>query len=1258
MITYDEKERLMTIQKVKPVDIDMDILADQKNSYDTYKRQTIEDDIEYLCGVIKERIQVKSLYANVTVKPLYRQTAFQQVLNRGDMYYPVEVKFVINDQECHPITLFRLPYMGDYCILNVSGKEKILLNEITNAQDIFYDNKNEELIINLPSRKLRIAVKDNSGVYFMWRRSPAVADTVLSGFLLEDGIDLDLTDYFSNSYIRRTMTYQEFKTDYTIHGEVKKISIIEALRKPGYKLKNMRDVLDKKLTIDPCLARVTSREIYLDKSDRIMREGTLITPDILAELKRNLINEVYVKDIPKLDGLVLREEVIIRRIKKGTLITDYLRVYIPEYARYSYLPVDVDLNLTVAEGTELNSDIVHLMYDADIKTIRCSKDTKTGEIRTMRFEQEIVGNYSARIGDFMNLEDIPFGISAQDYTYYYGIKDPYHIKEITNPEYLTCHDLLALVSLMGRIVYGDFSAVSNMDTDFSKKINMINESFSESFRITANKFVAKYRNNIDTGLRKLMISDNPFIGFTDDWRKYLQDTKRLLAKVEDINPVSLLTQANRIKAIVSEHGVAAEMRGLSMGYFGRICPYDTPQSKNVGLVNTIAIGCKIVDGIPKTPYLPIIKKPGGSVVADTITDEDYLSATEEYEERIGDLLSLQFDENGYIKNTKVIAKIKNNLNYGEKMTIAMVDASSLTRVSAFPEQYLSPAAMLMPFAAANDSVRVGFGLGLIKQAIYIQHSEVPYVLTSMYRDMFEYSNYYLQRAKANGYVVNIEENNLIVQYDGEPEQTVINIPETRISNDAVVSMGYKVSIGDSFEKNEILVDSAVSRDGYFSPGLNVLVCYIPFDGYNYEDADVLSENCASKMVSISSSTEERRVNENDETVRLGRDNIYRYIQKGGVIAPIIRKKVYDGRRVVEDDMIAQHSSGILYNIYKEFDSSRKQICKAQLLEFSSLGLGDKVSGRHGNKGVTSLVAKNSEMPMFLNGKIADAVFNHTGVVSRMNPGQLLEAHLGFIGYLLDIRIQSNPFNGATASEIKGLLKFMYDVANHSNVEEGIALNPGYTSKLYDRVRERFDFIRDWEGCFLQDGTAVMINQMTGKPFEYPITFGVAYLLKNVHEVDDSLHSRGGLPLDERYLAITNQPTHGAADGGGQSNGEMELSAIGAHGAMEILREAINEKSDNVNVRINQLLELRGMEPYFDESESATRSSEIFRYYMQVLGVETEVDELPSLTHKDVIKKRAFDIRTLLKRLSRGMDVQRENKAEELFNSLFEDEVKS
>lgn len=268
----------------------------------------------------------------------------------------------------------------------------------------------------------------------------------------------------------------------------------------------------------------------------------------------------------------------------------------------------------------------------------------------------------------------------------------------------------------------------------------------------------------------------------------------------------------------------------------------------------------------------------------------------------------------------------------------------------------------------------------------------------------------------------------------------------------------------------------------------------------------------------------------------------------------------------------------------------------------------------------------------MNGRPLDILLNPCGVPSRMNIGQNFEAYLGFIAYLLDVYVESDPFNGATKGDIKLLMHYVWELANNENAKIVCSKYPMLPSTLHERAISRHAAIRDWAGCFNPDGTARLWNPATGKCLENVVTFGVPYMLKLEHEVNHKFHARAGM-LEEDYSQISKQPTEGSARGGGQKMGEMELSALAAYGAADFLYETCNAMSDNVLDRVNTTLRMLNLPEYTQHGPSVPYAVEKFRYLLEVLGYKLTDDEgiLPPCDAEYADSRTVPDIRSILAR---------------------------
>jgi DNA-directed RNA polymerase beta subunit len=1182
-----------------------DLLDDMKNSYDLYKQKGVFEDVEFLKGLLEESLGLK-LKVQTDVSSLYESNYKREIKKQADAYYTVYVCF---DGFSDKFELLRIPYLDDTGVFNVHGERRVLTMRLSPSPGISYSEKNASLQVALPSRSISFELKPKY-VRVKYGNNMININRLLKAMLIKNGIDLNLTDYFSSAYIIRNIHEIDGMTNNTITDYITKFKILDEYASDNYALGNTRDVLNRTLTLDRAVDMTLNRPVLN------YTEGTRITHAMIKELKKNLVNEVYVKAVPRIAGYIA-QKTILGDIRKGTKNSLCLQQILADndmtvYSDYDYIPEDIKGGFILNAGVKLDNAFIETLADIGLKSIKCSTGSTT-PAHEYRFEQEIIGNYTCRLGDVVGL-DLPKGRFADEYVYYYNNPN----LDAVPQDKLTVHDMLALTSLMGHIhEHPEENPLRDKDDGFLKRVESVNEIFSRAFRETAATFVKKYNRKIKESFFHRQVSYDVFKAFTIDWIKYMW-VENYISVADTINPLATLSQVHQIKASVRKEP-SDEMRKVSMAHYGRICPYETPAGPKLGLTTTKALGAKLRNGLLETPYQKVLKNSSGDVVglSETIT---WMTPDMESNFCIGD----RFD----LINTgkRVPARIKGANN---KIVVEMVKLSRLDYVNAFAEQHLSLSASMIPFASCDESARVSMASGMMKQSILLQGSEIPRVYTSTYKKCFENSNMYVVRAKKDGVIDSMPTGKINVTYD-DGTQEDIPVAETNVTAKSVNFLNFKVGIGDKFKAGDILADSAVARNGIYSPGVNLFVAYIP-DGWSYEDAVVTSESAAIKLTSITATDVEHRVGRTSGySISAGRENYNRYIPEDGIITYARRVKRDDQRRQEKEPIIARKTGGLLYNIERIEENKSKVKYKCQLLSFNRLQVGDKIIGRHSNKGVTSTIRKDSQMPVFTNGTPIELLFNPLGVPSRMNVGQNFEAYLGFVATLLDITIQSNAFNGASKEEVQLLMNYVYELANTSNADVVCAKYPMIPAEVHSHAKNRHNEIREWEGSFYPDGTARLWNPNTGKFYENPVAFGVAYILKLEHEVGNKIHVRAGM-LEEEYTVISKQPTAGASKGGGQKMGEMELVAIAAHGANDFLEETLNSMSDNVQARENMTLESIGMSDKRVPGKSYPESVNQFMYLLEAAGIKmigTE-EELPDVSYENSKNKTISDIKNLI-----------------------------
>lgn len=1188
MFTYDAKTKILKVARVSEEDTPLDLEEYQKESYNRYITKTIYEDMQVLKQEMLENLNVSDVDIDISVGDLYESGQSKLTRKLRTTYYPVRAKFKIDGiSYTKPIEILRIPAMNDDGVLNVNGELRVVPMQLVAAETLSYDVEKKAVSVTLPSRNIAILLNHVNDVVVKYgSRQNIPMHKLVRMFNYKNNVCSDPSKFYVSAYASLAFARSSKLADEAIVDEMDKLNVYSTYMSESYSLGSARDALNTMLSLDRAEGRILSRPIGPYPA------GTVVNRSVLAHARHNCINEIYVKDVPSIAGTRLREQFVIRNIPVGTNNCDRLRKALPEYRKYTTIPEDCTACVVISTKELLSPEDARLLYDIGTEKIMClgSGDKEF----TAYFEEEIIGNCTVRLGDLFS-NNIPQGRSYDEWVYYYGNDE---FKKV-DTDHLNTHDIMALYSLCLYIKKNpDNNYLLDKDFNLLKKVLAVNEIFSSTLRESIKAFVVKYRYAISKAINENNLREDRFIGLTDMWLSYMWKSKSVVL-ADTVNPIATIAQTNHLLSGLYAKKVPDKMRLLSMGYYGRVCPYETPESKKLGTTNTMAIGAKIENGILLTPYRKVIKNSSNEIVG--ISDNlSYMTVEEESAYRIGDILSLEKLPNGKYRNNKVMARV---LASKGQVTAESVDAYTLDYVNAFCEQHMSPTAALVPFAGADDAVRVTLASKMIKQSLLVRDNQIPRVLTSMYRHMFDHSNTYVVRAKKDGVVFDIPEGYLQLAYDdGEEEE--IPIQETMITNGTVNFLNFKVKEGSRFRKGDVLVDSAIAKEGIYSPGVNMFIAYVA-DGYNYEDAIKPSEYAAAQLTSITSEKVKETVSRHsNESVRPGREYQYRYIPENGIIAKIYRTSKNDTRRKSTSYMRSKLKSGILYQIERDQKEKNFAVYNAHLLAFKKTAVGDKLAGRHSNKGTVSKVTKNSEMLCFMNGRPVDLMLNPCGVPSRMNIGQVYEGYLGFIATLLDIYIESNSFNGATRADIKLLMRYVWDLANNENVNSVCAKYPMLPSELHEQAKKQHADIRMWAGCFEPDGTAKLWNPESGKCLYNKVTVGVSYFLKLEQMVDLKAHARGGV-LEEEYSQISMQPTEGSAQGGGQKQGEWEFGVMAAYGANQLLYETENALSDNVQQRIEDAIRMLGREVPAGEFKSIPYAVEMLRYYMEVLGYKLE-----------------------------------------------------
>ena len=617
-----------------------------------------------------------------------------------------------------------------------------------------------------------------------------------------------------------------------------------------------------------------------------------------------------------------------------------------------------------------------------------------------------------------------------------------------------------------------------------------------------------------------------------------------------------MTNKRRISALgpggISRDRASFEVRDVHNSHYGRICPIETPEGPNIGLINNLTTYARINEyGFIQTPYRKV--NADGTVSEDTV----YLSADEE-----ADYVIAQANEvrDGHLVNERVVARKAGETIIADRNEVELADVS--------PKQIVSVATACVPFLENDDASRALMGANMQRQAVPLLVPHSPYVGTGIEYKIAKDSGVGIV-AKQDGVVEYVDGLRIVVK-DNEGENHTYQLRKFARSNASTcINQRPIVEVGEKVEKGDILADGPSMQNGELALGQNVVIAYTTWHGYNYEDAIIMSERMVSDDVYTSIHVEEYDIDCRE--TKLGPEEITRDIPNVGEAAVrkldsngiiMVGAEVKEGdilvgkvtpkgqsevspeeklllaifgeksREVRDNSLKVPHGgAGIVHSIrvFKRGDGSDlppgvNMRVKVYIVQKRKISEGDKMSGRHGNKGVISKILPIEDMPFMADGHPVDILLNPFGVPSRMNIGQILEIHLGYAARKLGVKFSTSVFDGLSNEDLQDVMR---------------------------------------EASMTVDGKQVLYDGQTGQPFDERISVGVMYMIKLAHMVDDKLHARATGP----YSLVTQQPLGGKAQNGGQRFGEMEVWALEAYGAAHTLQEILTIKSDDIQGRI-------------------------------------------------------------------------------------------
>ena len=846
------------------------------------------------------------------------------------------------------------------------------------------------------------------------------------------------------------------------------------------------------------------------------------------------------------------------------------------------------------------------------------QDSGAGYLYIMAEEKKvkILSNQTVKIDGYLE----EFGLTAEEF----GIKERVYypmlaklleenataeemkaaIKENIHellPKHITLEDIFASINYVIHLDYG-YGNVDDIDHLGNRRIRSVGELLQNQFRIGLSRMERVVRERMTTQdlavvTPQALINVRPVTAAI----KEFFGSSQLSQFMDQNNPLSELTHKRRLSALgpggLSRDRAGFEVRDVHHSHYGRMCPIETPEGPNIGLINTLATFARINEyGFIEAPYRKVDQSGEEPVVTDEFI---YVTADEEEIYNVAQA-NEPLDEEGHFVHKKVSGRRKEEIIEVDRKQVQLMDVS--------PKQMVSVATALIPFLENDDANRALMGSNMQRQAVPLLVTDSPVVGTGMEYKTAKDSGICII-AKNPGIVERVSADEIVIRNDNSQRDVYKLIKYQRSNQSTCLNQKPIVDLGQRVGADQIIADGASTCKGELALGKNPLIGFMTWEGYNYEDAVLLSEKLVQEDVYTSVHISEFEADARD--TKLGPEEITRdipnvgedalkdlddrgIIRIGAEVRPndilvgkvtpkgeteltaeerLLRAIFGEKAREVRDTSlrVPHGETGIIVDV-KVFTRENgddvgpgvNQLVRVYIAQKRKISVGDKMAGRHGNKGVVSRVLPVEDMPFLPNGRPLDIVLNPLGIPSRMNIGQVLETHLSLAAKALGWKISTPVFDGANEIDIMDTLEMANDYVNTSWEEFSEKWKPLLNGDIYDELYANRDHREEWKGVALgRDGKVQLRDGRSGEPFDNRVTIGFMHYLKLHHLVDEKIHARSTGP----YSLVTQQPLGGKAQFGGQRFGEMEVWALEAYGAAYTLQEILTVKSDDIVGRV-------------------------------------------------------------------------------------------
>ena len=1158
--TGNGKNIRMSYQRQKEVLPMPNLIEVQKNSYQWFRDKGLQEVLDDISPIEDFSGHLSLTFASYVFKEEDAKYSIEKC-KEGDRTYaaPLKVTVRLYDKENNREIKEQEIFMGDLPLMTkngtfvINGAERVIVSQLVRSPGIYYGiDKDKFGCTVIPNRGAWLEYETDANDVFYVRvdRTRKVPVTVLVR-ALGIGTDEEIVDLFGDEPKLRASFAKDPSHDY----ESGLLELYKKIR-PGEPLSvESADSLINSMFFDSRrydLARVGRYKFNKKLAMRNRIVGHVLAEDVVDEANGDILGSA---------GETVDREM-------ADLIQNAAVPYV--WIQTEERPVKVLSNLMV--------DLTHYV-DCDPADFGITENVYYPALREIlvRFQES---DDPEALGDILSRS----------------------VHELV-PKHVTKEDILASINYNMHVEYG-IGTDDDIDHLGNRRIRSVGELLQNQYRIGLSRLERVVRERMTTHDSSEEISPQSLINIKPVQAavKEFFGSSQLSQFMDQNNPLGELTHKRRLSALgpggLSRDRAGFEVRDVHYTHYGRMCPIETPEGPNIGLINSLASYARINQyGFIEAPYRKVDQTdPNGPRVTDEVV---YMTADEEDNYHVAQA-STELDENGYFVHRNVSGRYRTETSSYNKSVFEYMDVS--------PRMVFSVATSLVPFLQNDDANRALMGSNMQRQAVPLLTTDAPAVGTGMEIKAAIDSGVCVL-AEADGVVQFVDARGIVVREEDGSRRTYHLTKFERSNQSNCYNQKPIVVTGEHIVKGQVIADGPSTCNGELALGKNPLIGFMTWEGYNYEDAVLLSERLVRDDVYTSVHIEEYECEARD--TKLGPEEITRDVpgvgeealkdldEEGiirvgaevragdilvGKVTPkgeteltaeerLLRAIFGEKAREVRDTSLkVPHGEyGIIVDTKKftrengdELSPGVNESVRIYIAQKRKISVGDKMAGRHGNKGVVSRVLPIEDMPYLPNGRPLDIVLNPLGVPSRMNIGQILEIHLSLAAEALGFNVATPNFDGASHTDIQDALIMANDYVNTEWEEFEKKYRDVLSPEILNYLYENRDHRKLWKGVpITPDGKVQLRDGRTGEPFDSPVTIGHMHYLKLHHLVDDKIHARSTGP----YSLVTQQPLGGKAQFGGQRFGEMEVWALEAYGAAYTLQEILTVKSDDVVGRV-------------------------------------------------------------------------------------------